>query len=351
MADVIATEVGKKRVSLAVVNGRYVITNPGTYRLHLNAPVDPFPPTPASFTITDAQPTPVASTADPAFTITGTGFLSGPFDLYAFGASSFGSYLIPPIAYNILDDTTIQVFSGLLPTLMGLPYANPPLSFVFVIAQGVTPLAQSPAVNVTTAPVGDPMADAVFNPFTGDPWMEEVNVATGPGYGLRAMIPPAAYQDSMAIGFAPTTDWTFAVWFRRADFPGDGLATFADYPLNTGIIFSLYNGSMENIQVTIGPMANLQSPPLSYPATDMGWHLLVVTRKSVTAELILYIDGAQIDAFLPAPPNTVMQHNANLTYGKDQLMTASTQAAAAAWNRALTPSEVTDLWTNTVFPP
>jgi len=343
MVDVTATETGSKKTTVVLDTGVYKLNRVTTYLLKLATAVFPFPLPP--FAITDAQPTPVASVDDPNFVITGSGFESTAFNLYAFGASSFGTTLVDPLNYTIDSDTQITV-TGLLPILMGLPFATPPLTFVFIIAVGATPVATSPAIAVT-APPANPLDDAQYVLQVSDPGFSPLPVGTYTlGYnpanlGAGAVTTIPITLPSPAGNF----DHSFAIWFSSVNtitpcgiFAFCQLSGASHFRSRIGASFDLTTEDHTWSSNLPGPYAD-----------DPTWHLLVLTRDNNTMHL--YWDGVEV-AFDPTAQQVDFNNpSPSLAVGIASGPFFNAIGTGAVWFRALSAQDVTDLYTLTTFPP
>ena len=347
MADVTATEVGTKKISLTITAGLYSISRLTDYFIRLNASRIIPPPL---FTITDAQPTPVVATDDPSFVLTGTGFQGGPFNLFAFGASSFGTYQINAPDFTIDSDTQITVNTGLLPTLMGLPFATPPLTFVFIIAVGIVPAATSPAVSVT-AVAPDPMDDAQFLAFTGGPQQIPITVGTRTLQALESAIDPGldgayTYLPLTPPG-GPGAEYTFAAWVRKVD-PTFGTDDLLLVDINPAFNASMRTGAIETVEGRIH--SEIVTDPAFAWWNTSDWHLIVLS-KAADGVMRLYRDGALVTTSPPYVNRPWINPTATARVGGIIAAFGSMIGSPAAWTRQLSDSEVATLYAETTFPP
>lgn len=345
MADVIATEVGLKKVRVQLVDSRYVLTNPGTYRLRLNAPVNPFPSVSAPWAITGISPPTAYTDTNPDFTLTGSGFFNLLPLIPAAGAYAVDGILVnpTPLAFDIPADDTMIVH-GVVPATVAL--AGPMLTPVIRISAPGYPDVDSPPWDPLT-PVVNPINDGYYEAYTGSPGQFPITVG---GVNITAHTPPAMYEQTVAppLPVTPVQSWSYAVWFRRQDYDG-GLLFFANHN-DASWNLNFYNGALESVQVQFSGGPFPESLAGALPMNDYGWHLAVIVRDFASNYVTLYLDGSPVDQKVLNPVHDIW--GGSWVSGKTDLPPLpSTQAAGAVWYRALSTPEVATLWATTVFPP
>jgi hypothetical protein len=334
-----------------------LVPGPGSGLPTVYSPVIPVVPAVPVLSVTFAVPSSVDETQDPGITLYGSGFNIAIVDAVVAFIPALAS--VPVSTFTVDSDTqiTIPPGTGFLPALLAMPGVTAPFQMQFQVNQGPV-YAQGAPVDVTAVVVPDPMSDAYFTAYTGDPGEAPLTVTGGPGpslYVLRTYpsLPSAVAFDMSTLPLGPAVNsWTLCGWFRRQDFDG-GFGQFADVQINPACVVSFYNGSLENVRVSIGTTNLIETMPLSYPQDDRNWHHVAIVRDAIANEFRLYYEGSFI-ASIPIGPGNSTLYNAggNFTFGKAALPPDTVcEGTPAVWLRALTDTDIAAVYTNTTFPP
>lgn len=276
------------------------------------------------------------------FTLAGTGFALGLDRVTA--ATVEGE--TPALAVVVDSDAQVTV-SGALEALATLG-AVPPFSFTFRAYQGAaaTGFAESDPVEVTQGVVpANPLDDAQYPLQVDAPGSSPLAVgAYTLGY-LPSPNPGDGAVTSFPVTVPPGANpaHTFAVWFSSINAP-----TAPD------VFASCVISGAGTFEVEINNVLDLLGTDYTFPlfaagpfAQDPTWHLLVVTRDG--GDVYVYMDGVQV-AYDSTGASQFNNTSAVLSVG---LLSGpfNSIGTGAVWFRALTPTEVTDLFTLTTFPP